>query len=100
MMAWKMILQEVRFVPDLKRNLISLGVLDQLGYCFKSENGNPRVTKGSMVVMKGVRMNGMFFLLGSTVIGSVSLVTKTDMAKTWHLRLGHVSERGMSILHK
>ena len=30
---------DVRHTPRLKRNLISLSMLDSMGYCFKSENG-------------------------------------------------------------
>lgn len=40
------ILQQVRYVPDLKRNLISLGTLESNGHSFKSENGIMRVLKG------------------------------------------------------
>ena len=32
-------LEQFRYVPNLKRNLISLGMLDQLGYSIKAENG-------------------------------------------------------------
>lgn len=32
------LLTEVRYVPNLKRNLISLGELDKIGYMFKGEN--------------------------------------------------------------
>lgn len=32
------ILSDVRFVPELKRNLISLDMLDQLGYNFKAKD--------------------------------------------------------------
>lgn len=31
--------EQVRYVPDLKRNLISLGILYQLGCSSKAENG-------------------------------------------------------------
>ena len=46
-------LKEVRHVPDLKRNLISLGSLDESGCNFKAENGKLTISKGVMVVMKG-----------------------------------------------
>lgn len=39
------ILSEVRFVPELKRNLISLGILDKLGYEFKAKRGVLSVLK-------------------------------------------------------
>ena len=56
-------LTEVRHVPDLKRNLISLGVLDESGYVCKTENGNMKITRGSYIAMRGVkRMACMFYL--------------------------------------
>lgn len=46
------IIKEVRFVPEFKRNLISLGTLESSGCTFNSENGAMKVSKGSLVVMK------------------------------------------------
>lgn len=37
--SMEIVLCGVRHVSDLKRNLISLGVLDNSGYSFKAENG-------------------------------------------------------------
>ena len=51
-------LTQVRFVPELKRNLISIGILDQTGCVIKAEKGILRVIKGSMVIMKGIKQNG------------------------------------------
>uniref|UniRef100_A0A2N9G8B6 CCHC-type domain-containing protein n=1 Tax=Fagus sylvatica TaxID=28930 RepID=A0A2N9G8B6_FAGSY len=44
-------LEEVRHIPDMKKNLISLGTLDSKGYSYKFENGIMKVSKGAMVVM-------------------------------------------------
>jgi hypothetical protein len=43
-------LEEVRHIPDMKKNLISLGTLDSKGYSYKSDNGIMKVSKGAMVV--------------------------------------------------
>ena len=59
----------VRHVPELKRNLISLGTLDSEGFQFKAENGCLKILKGSMVFMKGNRVNGLYLLQGKIVIG-------------------------------
>ena len=67
----EIIMQEVRYVPDLKRNLISLGMLDQISCSFKVENGSLKVVKGSLVIMKGVKMNGLYIVDGRTIIGSI-----------------------------
>ena len=46
-------LREVRYVFDLKRNLISLGLIDQNGFSIKLESGKLLIMKGSKIVMKG-----------------------------------------------
>ena len=87
----------MRFVPDLKRNLISLGELDRKGYLFRDENGTLEVMKDSRIVMRGVRKHGLYSLEGGVVAGSVASVSVRDMSRIelWHRRLGHVSERGL-----
>lgn len=39
------LIQEIRYVPELKRNLISIGIVDRQGY-------NMHVSKGTMKVCK------------------------------------------------
>ena len=56
------VLERVRYIPKLKRNLISLGVLDELGYVIKAEAGVLKVSRGSLVVMKGVKKNSIYIL--------------------------------------
>ena len=57
-----------------------------------------KVIRGSLVVMKG-KMNGSLYALeGSTISGSVNVSTSImsdEETKLWHLRLGHMGERGM-----
>ena len=45
-------LSNVWHVPDLKKNLNSLGTLNSNGYKFSAEGRVLRVSKGSLVVMK------------------------------------------------
>ena len=67
------VIHQVRYIPALKRNLISLGMLDSKGYSYKASKGILKVSKGCLPVMKGVIENGLYVLQGSTVIGSASL---------------------------
>ena len=77
-------LSNVRHVPDLKKNLISLGTLDANGYKFLAEGGVLRVSKGSLVVMKGKKMNILYILQGSKVTGdaAVSMLEDPDIDTT------------------
>ena len=44
---------ETLYVPGLRKNLVSLGALDKQGYKFVGGEGQIKVLKGVMVVMKG-----------------------------------------------
>ncbi|KAA0067607.1 retrotransposon protein, putative, Ty1-copia subclass [Cucumis melo var. makuwa] len=94
------ILTNVRYVPKLKRNLISLGELDRSGCTIKSENGVMKVTKGSLVKLRGTLRHGLYVLEGTTVSGSTAIASGkvTYMFMLWHNRLAHVSERGLQAL--
>ena len=61
-----------------------------------------KVTKGAMVVMKGqINSKNIYKLLGSIVVGGIASVeSESDYTILWHMRLGHMSERGMLELHK
>ena len=54
------------------------------------------------MIMKSVKMNGLYILDGRTIIGSVSNVQNQYISKTrmWHMRLGHISEKGLQELSK
>ncbi|XP_074306515.1 uncharacterized protein LOC141641765 [Silene latifolia] len=66
-------LNEVRHVPLMSKNLIFLSTLDSKGFSFQGVGGVLNVCKD---------------------------VDKEDLTKLWHMRLGHMSERGMQTLSK
>ncbi|KAG8473091.1 hypothetical protein CXB51_035032 [Gossypium anomalum] len=72
------ILSDVRHVPELKINLISLSTLDSKGYRYTAESGVLKIFKA---------------------VASSSL-SDDDITKIWHMRLGHISENGMVELSK
>ncbi|XP_038902392.1 uncharacterized protein LOC120089034 [Benincasa hispida] len=56
------ILTNVRYVLELKQNLISLGKLDRAGYSYKSENEVLKVIKDSLVKLKRTLRNDLYVL--------------------------------------
>ena len=68
----------MRCVPQLKRNLISIGALKALGLEVSSRDNVLKIIKGSMVVLKGVRHNNFYYLKGNTVIRQVASSTNSD----------------------
>ena len=55
-------LTNVRHVPDLKKNLLSLGALEVRRYKFSCANGGIKVTKDSMMILKGERTTNLYKL--------------------------------------
>ncbi|KAG8495946.1 hypothetical protein CXB51_009450 [Gossypium anomalum] len=98
-------LSDIRHVPELKRNLISLSTLDSKGYRYTAESGVLKISKGSLIVMKGQKKIAKLYVLqGSTVTGDTAIASSSlsddDITKLWHMRLGYMSENGMTELSK
>ena len=94
-------LTNVRHVPDLKKNLLSLGALEARGYKFFGTDGAIKVTKGSMIILKGEWIENLYKLAGSIIIGdALATIENEDTIRFWHIRLEHMSERGLQALHK
>ncbi|KAG8489524.1 hypothetical protein CXB51_017540 [Gossypium anomalum] len=98
-------LSDVRHVPELKRNLISLSTFNSKGYRYTTESEVLKISKGSLIVMKWQRKTAKLYVLqGSTVIGDAAVASSSlsddNITKLWHMRLGHMSENGMTELSK
>ncbi|GJS90771.1 retrovirus-related pol polyprotein from transposon TNT 1-94 [Tanacetum coccineum] len=97
------VLENVRYIPELKRNLISLGTLDREGYTVKLQNERVKVIKGSLMIFSGtMKGNYVYSLDGWAESGeaSVGIQEKESLAQVWHKRLGHISEVGLHELEK
>ncbi|GFS31874.1 hypothetical protein Acr_00g0019650 [Actinidia rufa] len=60
-----MTLTEVRHVPNLRRNLISIGMLDSKGCSFNASGGTLRVSKGNKEMLWRKKTRGLYRLEGS-----------------------------------
>lgn len=88
----------VRHVPNLKRNLISVGQLAASGCKTTFGVDSWKVTRGSMVIAHGKKEGTLYVTSGTD---STIAVASSDIgASTWHHRLGHMSEKGMKIMLK
>jgi hypothetical protein len=58
-----------------------------------------KVIKGSLVIEKGEKVGTLYLCTGNTD-SSISLASTGVDTTLWHHRLGHMSEKGMHILHK
>ncbi|KAG8502473.1 hypothetical protein CXB51_000399 [Gossypium anomalum] len=98
------VLTDARYIPSLKKNLISLGALESKGLTITLRDGLLKVVAQELTVMKSTRRNNMYFLNGSTVIGSTSTVSAKDVdpeaTRLWHMRLGRAGEKALQTLAK
>ena len=97
------VLENVRYIPELKRNLISLGTLDREGYTVKMQNGRVKVIKGSLMVLSGIMKENCVYSLdgwAESGVASVGIQEKESLAQVWHKRLGHISEAGLHELER
>jgi len=89
-------LTNVRHVPNLKKNFLSLGALETRGYKFSGADGGIKITKGFMTILKEERTTDLYNLTGSIIVGDTSAaIEKEDTTRFWHMRLGHMSERSL-----
>ena len=88
----------VKHVPELKKNLVSLGYLERSGFDFSFScrfgSGVLNIMKGAMVVMRGKRLeNNLYQIEGSMECrGSDTAATahdQQDLYRLWHYHLGH-----------
>ena len=112
------LLHEVRHVPRLSRNLISAGQLNDEGCAVTFNDKKWKVSKGSLIVAKGVKVGTLYLCTGYTIPSTLIIFEKNECSGTivaveqgeqiavvdsntalWHNRLGHMSEKGMKVLH-
>ncbi|KAH9685883.1 Integrase catalytic domain-containing protein [Citrus sinensis] len=93
-------LKEVRYVPTLKKNLISMGVLEAKGYKVIIENGTMKFAYRAMVILQGVRRHNLYYLKGGTTDETNVVEVHSDTTKLWHVRLGHAGEKSLQTLMK
>ncbi|GJX96284.1 putative RNA-directed DNA polymerase [Tanacetum coccineum] len=96
----ELVLHNVKHVPDMRLNIISTGLLDKDGYHNSSGNVLWKVTLGSLIVARGKRESKLYMTYSKISKSIVNAVDNDDMTELWHKRLGHMSEKGMSILSK
>ncbi|XP_024315863.1 uncharacterized protein LOC106865951 isoform X2 [Brachypodium distachyon] len=69
-------LSDVRHIPNLKKNLISLSTLDNKGYKYSGGDEIVKVTKSSLVVMKGdMKATNLYHLRGMAITDNAIVVS-------------------------
>ena len=90
------LLEKVRHIPELRRNLISVGQLDDEGHAILFIGGTWKVTKGARVLARG-KKTGILYITSSPR-DTIAVADASTDTSLWHRRLGHMSEKGMKML--
>ena len=90
------LLEKVRHIPKLRRNLISIGQLDDEGHAILFVGGTWKVTKGARVLARGKKTGTLY--MTSSPKDTIAVADASTDISLWHRRLGHMSEKGMKML--
>ena len=89
-------LRNVRHVSKLKRNLISVGQLEDGEMKTTFDGDVCKITKGTMVMAHDKKKGTLYMTSG---FGTSISVTSPELdAGVWHQRLGHISEKRMEFM--
>ncbi|KMQ87289.1 integrase core domain protein [Lasius niger] len=88
-------IRNVFFVSNLKKNLLSVGVLTSGGYEVSFKDDRVTLVKDGLVYANGVKQNNdvyrMFFRVSNPHMTPEANISTS--LKRWHERLGHVNQR-------
>ena len=80
-------LSNVKHVPKLRKSLISVGALDNLGYDFSTNNNIMKINKGGLVAMKVELPHEKFFTNIKEIVKAEErdkMITTRFLAKITH----------------
>ena len=89
-------LNNVLYVPEIRKNLVSGSLLSKHGFRMVFESDKVVLTKSGMYVGKGYVTEGLFKLNVMTVVPKINKVKQSsayliESSNLWHGRLGHVN---------
>ncbi|CAM8972007.1 unnamed protein product [Rhodiola kirilowii] len=97
----KLVLEDVRHVPDIRFNLIAVGKLDDEGYKSDFSNGIWKLSRRSLIVAKGAKCCSLYKTQAELCGGDHVSIAEGELSiDLWHKRLGHMSDKGLEILSK
>ena len=89
-------LKNVRHIPNLTKNLISVGQLASDGYITVFHGDDWKISKGAMTIARGRKSGTLYKTAGACHLIAVAT---NEGPNLWYQRLGHMSEKGMKVMH-
>ena len=81
---------------DLRRNLISIGQLDDEWHAILFVGGTWKVTKGARILARGKKTGTLYMTLSPR--DTITVAEASTDTSLLHRRLSHISEKGMKML--
>lgn len=92
-------IENVLYVPQLKKNLFSIGVCTTLGYEIRFSGEEVMIFNQNELSAKGIKQpNQIYRMLFVVVSGCQANISSIENAKRWHVRLGHLNIQTMKQL--
>ena len=94
----KLTLENMRHLPDIRLNLLSVGKLDDIGLGSYFGEGKWKLTKGSLILARGAKQGCLYVTKTKLCKTDVNIAERDSSIELWHKRLGHMSEKGLHSL--
>ncbi|VFR03144.1 unnamed protein product [Cuscuta campestris] len=69
----RLVLRDVRHVPDIRLSLISAGLLDDEGYANKFCDGRWKLSRGSLIMARGRKQNSLYVMQARVCSGDANV---------------------------
>ena len=89
--------KNVKHIPNICMNLISIGKLDDEGFCNTFHDSQWKLTRGFLVVAKGKKCFSLYLMQARVIDSSIIAVDDDSIVELWHNRLNHISKKGLMI---
>lgn len=99
-LGYKMVLKDVRHVPNLRLNLISIGKLDDEGYVTHHGDGQWNLKNDSLIMAKGKKYYSLYRIEVQISKDEIKSISQESLSDLWHQRLNHMSGKGLENLVK
>ena len=93
----RLVLRDVRHVPNVRLNLISGGKLDDEGHMGSIRNDTLKFCNGNLIMARARKINTLYVMHARLCRKEANVAVNT-VGELWHIRLCHMSEKGMQKL--
>jgi hypothetical protein len=92
--VWK--LDNVRHLPNLRKNLISIGQLASDGYVMTFMGDKWKILNGVMTIARGTKNETIY--TNTDGCGLAAVAEGKEDPNLWHQRFGHMSSQGLKCM--